>query len=173
MQPVIVTMKNTLFNQRRSELCTTTQKSLTLIITIGLLLIIVSACAECDLNNPTALISGHGYQLQVELAMNTESQRCGLSLRNKLAMDHGMLFVFDRDQVLSFWMKNTWIPLSIAFLTAQGDILNIHDMQPLNQQPRYPSSGMARYALEVNQGWFARHRIKPGDRIQLPMKYFK
>ena len=117
--------------------------------------------------NPVALISGHRYTLQVELAMDDDSRRCGLSLRNQLANDHGMLFVFEQDQILSFWMKDTRIPLSIAFLTGQGKILNIHTMQPMNDTLRYYSSDLARYALEVNQGWFADHGIQTGDRIQL------
>lgn len=130
---------------------------------------VLSACTECNLNNSTAMILGNGYRLQIELATNDESRRCGLSLRDRLKFDHGMLFVFDQDQALSFWMKDTRIPLSIAFLTAQGEILNIHAMKPMNDELHYPSVGLARYALEVNQGWFSKHGIKPGDTIQLPM----
>lgn len=166
-------MKNTLFNQRKSKLCAHTQKYLASVSAVCLLFLVLSGCTACNLDNPSALISGNGYSLQVELAMSEESRRCGLSMRDRLEPDHGMLFVFDQDQTLSFWMKDTRIPLSIAYLTAEGKILNIHAMKPMNTELRYPSVGRARYALEVNQGWFSHHQLKSGDHIQLPLEQIK
>ena len=77
-----------------------------------------------------------------------------------------MLFVFSKDQVLSFWMRNTYLPLSIAYLDASGEIVDIQDMQPLDETA-HPSAKPARYALEVNQGWFKRHSVLVGQQIRL------
>jgi uncharacterized membrane protein (UPF0127 family) len=82
--------------------------------------------------------------------------------RKSLADGRGMLFIFDRDQILPFWMKNTLIPLSIAFISADGRILEIRDLRPLDETT-VRSSRSARYALEVPQGWFSRAGIKVGD----------
>jgi uncharacterized membrane protein (UPF0127 family) len=76
-----------------------------------------------------------------------------------------MLFIFDRDQVLSFWMKNTLIPLSIAFIASDGRILQIKDMEPLSLST-VNSDRSVRYALEVPRGWFSRAGIAIGDIVQ-------
>lgn len=81
-----------------------------------------------------------------------------------------MLFVFDRDRRLSFWMKNTTIPLSLAYLSADGTVREIFDLAPESLRP-VESSFAVRFALEVNRGAFARLGIKPGDKIQLPPEY--
>ena len=86
--------------------------------------------------------------------------------RRKLPEGKGMLFVFERDQILSFWMKNTFIPLSIAFIASDGRIINIRDMEPQSLSA-VKSSRSVRYALEVPQGWFIRQGIREGDRIIL------
>ena len=78
----------------------------------------------------------------------------------------GMLFVFEHDQILSFWMKNTPTPLSIAFITKDGKIKDIFDMQPYSITP-VSSTSHVKYALEVPQGWFAKNNIKVGDILQL------
>ncbi|MFP3041724.1 DUF192 domain-containing protein [Treponema primitia] len=97
-----------------------------------------------------------------EIARTDDQRARGLMGRKSLADGKGMLFVFERDRILSFWMKDTLIPLSIAYVAYDGRILEIHDMQP--QSLRTIQSGRsARYALEVPQGWFARANIKPGD----------
>ena len=80
-----------------------------------------------------------------------------------------MLFVYPDEQDLSFWMKNTLIPLSIAYIDAQGRIVDIQDMKPLDDDPpNYVSAEPAKYALEVNQGFFDEHGVKVGDRAELP-----
>lgn len=79
-----------------------------------------------------------------------------------------MLFVFPRPEPLTFWMKDTYIPLSIAFLDDEGRILNIEQMRPIQTREVYHSSGPSRYALEVNEGWFERHGIRAGDWVELP-----
>jgi uncharacterized membrane protein (UPF0127 family) len=81
--------------------------------------------------------------------------------------DVGMLFVFPADTDGPFWMKDTLIPLSIAFIAADGTIVNVQDMQPQSTDLHSPGARY-RYALEVNQGYFARAGVKPGDKVALP-----
>jgi uncharacterized membrane protein (UPF0127 family) len=102
-------------------------------------------------------------RLNVELALSEEEQSQGLMYRESLSDGQGMLFVFDRDKLASFWMKNTIIPLSIAYINSDGSILEIHDMRP-EDLSLIRSSRSVRYALEVPQGWFDRSGIGPGDR---------
>ncbi|MDL2321275.1 DUF192 domain-containing protein [Desulfosarcina sp. OttesenSCG-928-B08] len=102
--------------------------------------------------------------IQVEVAITPEDRARGLMHRNVLAEDAGMLFVFEKDQILSFWMKDTQIPLSIAFIAADGRILEIRDMEPESRE-LILSSAPARYALEMNQGWFEKNGIVPGHRV--------
>ncbi|MDR2758975.1 MAG: DUF192 domain-containing protein [Spirochaetaceae bacterium] len=109
---------------------------------------------------------GGRVQIQAEIA-RTEAERArGLMHRTALPNGEGMLFVFERDQILSFWMKDTLIPLSIAFISYDGRILEIYDMQPRDLSSIH-SSRSARYALEVPQGWFERTGIRVGDRLNL------
>jgi uncharacterized membrane protein (UPF0127 family) len=90
--------------------------------------------------------------------------------RTALPEDRGMLFVFGREQVLSFWMRNTHIPLSIAYIDSEGRIVDIQDMKPLDDDPpHYVSAEPVRYALEVNQGFFEERGIEVGDRAELPV----
>ena len=103
-------------------------------------------------------------KIKAEIARTEEERARGLMFRDKLPDGKGMLFIFEYDQRLSFWMKNTYIPLSIAFIASDGRIIDIKDMQPLDLSP-VQSSRPARYALEVPQGWFSRVGVKPGDRV--------
>lgn len=102
----------------------------------------------------------------VEIADEPEERQTGLMHRESLPKDHGMLFVFPESRQRSFWMKNTSIPLSIAYINTHGEILEIHDMEPLSLDP-VPSRYAAQYALEVSQGEFKRWNVKPGDVIDL------
>ena len=110
---------------------------------------------------------GERIQVQVEIADTEAERQTGLSGRTTLAEEAGMLFVFDQEQPLSFWMKDTLIPLSIAYISADGRIVDIQDMQPLDETP-HPSAEPARYALEVNQGFFAERGVAVGDTVELP-----
>ena len=101
-----------------------------------------------------------------EIARTEEQRAQGLMHRQELKDGHGMLFVFERDQILSFWMKNTNIPLSIAFIMFDGRILEIFDMEPHDLTP-VRSSRSVRYALEVPQDWFDRAGIGIGDILNL------
>jgi uncharacterized membrane protein (UPF0127 family) len=108
---------------------------------------------------------GSSVPVLAEIARTDEQRRRGLMGRKSLADGEGMLFVFETDRILSFWMKDTLIPLSIAFIAYDGRILEIHDMESQSLRA-VQSARSARYALEVPQGWFARTGIEAGDTIQ-------
>jgi uncharacterized protein len=110
---------------------------------------------------------GKRVEVRVEVADDTVSRTRGLMERTELAEDAGMLFVFEEEQQLSFWMKNTLIPLSIAYISSEGEIIDIQDMEPLDETP-HPSARPAQYALEVNQGFFEERGVRVGDRVELP-----
>lgn len=113
-------------------------------------------------------IGGHG--LTAELAITPEHVQTGLMHRFSLPPDHGMLFVFPFPRPLSFWMRNTYVPLSIAFIDAQGRIVNIEDMTPRDERLTW-SAGPALYALEMRRGWFSQKGIVAGAEVKgLPPK---
>ncbi len=103
--------------------------------------------------------------VRAEVADTDESRRLGLMCRERLEDGRGMLFVFAAPQPMSFWMKDTTVPLSIAYINASGVIREIHDMQPLDETPAQSAFPDLLYALEVPQGWFQRNKILPGDRV--------
>ena len=115
--------------------------------------------------------AGGARIVRVEVADRPQSRELGLMYRETLATDSGMLFVYPDEAVRSFWMKNTRIPLSIAYLTSDRVIVRILDMRPGFGRPEatlplYPSDAPARYALEVEQGWFRRNGVVEGDRLR-------
>ena len=111
---------------------------------------------------------GETVRLQVEIADTDAERQRGLMERTALGENRGMLFVFEDEQTLSFWMKNTMIPLSVAYIDSEGRIVDIQDMQPLDETS-HPSAEPARYALEVNQGFFEEHGVEVGDTAELPV----
>jgi uncharacterized protein len=112
---------------------------------------------------------GKKVGVRVEIADGPFEQQRGLMYRTSLGEDRGMLFVFQREQPLTFWMKNTRIPLSIAYIDSKGRITDILDMKPLDDKPpHYVSSEPVQYALEVNQGFFDERGVKVGDHAELP-----
>jgi len=104
--------------------------------------------------------------VKAEIAVTAEERAKGLMNRKNLPDGEGMLFIFERDEVLSFWMKNTVIPLSIAYIAWDGRIIDIKDMYPLDLTS-VSSSRSARYALEVPQGWFSRTGVRTGDIVKV------
>jgi uncharacterized protein len=102
--------------------------------------------------------------VSAEVADNMRSRSDGLMMRNKMAANQGMLFVFERPESHCFWMRNTLLPLSIAFIDDNGVIVNIADMKPQSDDS-HCSKKPVRYALEMNQGWFATKGIKEGSVI--------
>ena len=134
-------------------------------LVLVLLLVLSSFSCSKDEVLQTRDIRINQWNLTVEIADTQKSQEKGLMNRKSLDEDRGMLFVYDRDSRKSFWMKNTLIPLSIAYIAADGTIREIYDMEPLSTRI-VDSRYSVRYALEVNQGAFDRHGIKPGDKFE-------
>jgi uncharacterized membrane protein (UPF0127 family) len=104
------------------------------------------------------------HLIRAELAADFSSRGRGLMFRKSLAPNAGMLFIFDHASIHCMWMKNTYIPLSVAFLDENGTIVSISDMQPQSEQT-HCAARPALYALEMEQGWFARRGIKPGMKL--------
>jgi len=128
-----------------------------------------AACASHKLKTTVLSITRPGsesVEITVEIARTDQERAQGLMHRKKLPDGRGMIFIFERDEQHSFWMKNTVIPLSIAFITSDGRITEIKDMQPLDLNS-VTSSRSVRYALETPQGWFNRAGVKPGDTVKV------
>ena len=137
---------------------------------LSFILIFISVeTLACPFELPAATISIKGHALEVELATTTEARICGLSHRDKLPENNGMLFIYPTLGPRTFWMKDTHIPLSIAFFDDSGRILSIQHMTPIQTAERYHSLEPVRYALEVNQGWFAEHGIGVGDIVEMKL----
>lgn len=103
--------------------------------------------------------------LDAELALSIKEISTGLMYRREMDENRGMLFVYPYVSDVAFYMKNTYIPLSVAYIDPEGVIQEIYDMEPLNEESVPSKSDNIRYILEVNQGWFARHGIEPGTLI--------
>lgn len=123
----------------------------------------------CPFELAAATISINGHTLSVELATNPSARHCGLSNREELPKNQGMLFIYPTARLLTFWMKATHIPLSIAFLDEYGKIIKIYKMLPNQTDEHYASSRPVKYALEVNQGWFQTHGIEIGDTVEFKL----
>ena len=122
-----------------------------------------SAHALADL--PEIGLSIAGHKLVAEVAANDSQRSTGLMHRRMLPENRGMLFVFPDEAFHSMWMMNTYVPLSVAFLDREGTIINIEDMQPQTKNT-HSAKKPAKYALEMNLGWFSKRGIKPGTRIE-------
>jgi uncharacterized protein len=107
-----------------------------------------------------------GVSLKAEVAEDDQSREMGLMFRDSLPEDRGMLFIFDQPHQASFWMKNTEIPLSIAFLGNDRVISEEKSMRPYDETLIQSRSDKIRYAIEVNAGWFDRHRVQPGTKVE-------
>ena len=131
-------------------------------------LFIVLSCAGCKTKKLPVIdititrANGTTAIVKSEVAEKEEDRNHGFMERKNIPDGTGMLFIFDRDQILSFWMKNTPHPLSIAYIDSRGQIRNIYDMTPFSLTP-IKSTSSVRYALEVPQGWFTANNINIGD----------
>jgi uncharacterized membrane protein (UPF0127 family) len=113
---------------------------------------------------PVIELTASFYRIEAEVAADNPSRMQGLMHRKSMAPNRGMLFVFPQSGSHCMWMRNTFLPLSVAFLDDRGAILNIEDMQPQTED-NHCAGSPARFALEMNRGWFAEKGIKPGQRI--------
>ncbi len=111
------------------------------------------------------------HLIRAELAANDRTRARGLMFRERLGPSEGMLFVFSAPSRQCFWMRNTLIPLSIAFIDDDGSIVNIEDMQPRSDDS-HCSAKPVRYALEMEQGWFAKRGLRAGSQLSGPSGMF-
>lgn len=127
--------------------------------------LLIAGLAACGGRGfPTATLDVAGRPLTVEVAATPEHRATGLMHREGLSDSEGMLFYYPTEHKVSFWMKNTRVPLSIAFIDRHGEIVRITDMQPHLTDP-VPSLYPVQYALEVRQGWFADHGVVVGGKV--------
>jgi len=130
---------------------------------------------------PIALAEGQGQRLETkmnlsagmhnivaEVAKTPRERDIGLMFRKQMATHEGMIFVFDEPATQCFWMRNTYLPLSIAFVADDGTVVNIEDMQP-QTETSHCSTKPVRFVLEMNQGWFAKRGIKAGFKLKGPL----
>lgn len=114
---------------------------------------------------PTLELTAGMYVIQAEVAQTPSEQTIGMMYRQAMGINEGMLFIYDTLQLRCFWMRNTLLPLTIAFITDDGSIVNLKDMQPETETP-HCSAKPVRYALEMNQGWFDKRGLKPGFKLR-------
>ena len=114
---------------------------------------------------PTIGLRVGSHPVTAELAMDRREQATGLMFRDRMEPDHGMLFVFPYPRPVAFYMKNTRIPLTAAYLDGEGTIRELHDLEPLDERPVPSTSTDIRFVLEMNRGWFAAKGLAPGVRV--------
>ena len=129
-------------------------------------IVLVLLLTACDKASVVSLQIGE-VVAEVEIAATYDSRSKGLMHRSALGENQGMLLVFPRDEVLKLWMLNVHIPLDAAFFDSQGRLINTVSMEPDGGKTIYRSLMPARYALEMNKGWFSRHDLAKGDLLHL------
>lgn len=150
--------------------CVTTRRTLGLTLALSSLawhapvFATPSMANQPQLHLPRVRLQAGMHQIDAQLAQTPQSRQIGLMHRRSMPQTEGMLFVFEEVQVQCFWMKNTLIPLSAAFLRNDGTIVNIADMQALSEVT-HCSKEPVRFVLEMNQGWFAQRHIQIGQRL--------
>ena len=136
-----------------------------LLLPAAFCLSIAQAGAQTPSPLPAVDLTAGMHRIRAEVADNMAARMQGLMHRKSMAQNAGMVFVFEENAVHCMWMKNTLIPLSVAFIDEQGAIVNIADMQPHSEQS-HCAARPTRYALEMNLGWFAQRGIKAGTTLQ-------
>lgn len=137
---------------------------LPLVLALGTALL-PAAAQEAQTDLPRVTLSAGLYQIDAQVAQSPQERATGLMFRKEMPQHEGMLFVFEEPSRQCFWMKNTLLPLSAAFVADDGTIVNVEDMKPQTTDS-HCSARAVRYVLEMNQGWFARKGIKPGARLK-------
>ena len=136
------------------------------ILPVAATLAFISSNAQAQQNTKFAIttLNAGMHVIKAEIAANAAEREQGLMFREKMGPNEGMLFVFERPASVCMWMKNTLLPLSVAFLDEHGKIVNIEDMKPQTLDS-HCSKKLVHYALEMNQGWFKQKGLKPGSAI--------
>ena len=119
---------------------------------------------EPQMNLPRVALSAGMHRIEAQVAQTSEQKMVGLMFRKEMPQHEGMLFIFDQPSVQCFWMKNTLLPLTAAFIADDGTIVNLADMKPLATDS-HCSTKPVRYVLEMNQGWFAKKGLKAGAKL--------
>ncbi|BDB25343.1 DUF192 domain-containing protein [Cupriavidus sp. P-10] len=132
--------------------------------TAAVLAALAASQAQAQAALPVVPLTAGMYAIQAEVAATPAAREQGLMYRKSMPVNGGMLFVFEQKAGHCFWMRNTELPLSIAFLADDGTIVNIEDMAPRSENNHCPKAAI-RYALEMNQGWFAQKGIRAGAKI--------
>jgi uncharacterized membrane protein (UPF0127 family) len=144
--------------------------SIAFLLRHSLVLLLVAVCAasawsqDQPQNLAATTLKVGMHSIRAQLAITPMQRQIGLMHRREMPTQEGMLFVFDEPSQQCFWMRNTLIPLSIAFLADDGTVVNVADMKPQSDDS-HCSAKPVRFALEMNQGWFAKRGVKPGTRI--------
>ena len=126
--------------------------------------LVLSAAGWAQNAMPVMELNAGFHRIEAEVAASDQNRQVGLMNRKAMPQQHGMLFVFTQNNTHCMWMRNTLIPLSVAFIDDEGYIINIEDMQPQTED-NHCARQPARYALEMNLGWFAQRGIKPGVKL--------
>lgn len=138
-------------------------------ISFSILVLLAFSCSPADLwPRKRVEIEIGGVKAYVEVARTKEERQKGLMHRTSLGPDEGMLFVFPEEKIQAFWMKNTLIPLDVAFFDSQGFLIDVFRMEPDGGERIYQSSQPALYAVEMNAGWFAEKDLRRFARLKLP-----
>jgi len=154
------------------RLVTSTLRSVAMIgYAIGLIGAPLTQAQAQERGLPRTTLQAGMYLIRAEVAGDADSRARGLMFRERLGANEGMLFVFEQPSTQCFWMRNTLVPLTIAFLADDGRIVNTADMEPKSEASHCSSEGV-RFALEMERGWFAKRGLNRGDRISAP-SYFK
>ena len=126
----------------------------------------ISAQTQAQPLLPVTKLSIAGTEIRAETADEEHERAAGLMFRKELAADAGMLFIMPQTGPVSFWMRNTELPLTIAYIAPNGAIMELHDLVPHNERPVPSCFPQVAFALEMPRGWFAKNNVWPGDRVQ-------
>ncbi len=135
------------------------------LLALATALALTSAGAQPQPALPTVKLTAGVHLITAEVARDDASRMRGLMFRTSLPPNGGMLFIFDQKATHCMWMRNTLIPLAVAFIADDGVIVNVEEMQPRDETTRHCAREPVRYALEMTQGWFAQRGLKAGSRI--------
>lgn len=139
------------------------------LLSVTTLALAAASAGNAQTKLPVTQLSAGIYVIQAEVAATDAERQQGLMMRTKMGPSEGMVFDFGAPAGVCMWMKNTLIPLSVAFIDSEGKIINIEDMQP-ETLDSHCAKKVVRYALEMNQAWFKQKNIKPGSKINgLPL----
>ncbi|MFN3603884.1 MAG: DUF192 domain-containing protein [Leptonema sp. (in: bacteria)] len=138
-------------------------KSPNSLFSFGILILAIINCNS--FNNKTYIAYINDKKIYIEISITPKERQKGLMKRKSLKENHGMLFVFPKEDYLHFWMKDTYIPLDLAFFDEDGFLIEIQQLEPLSEKI-HTSSKPAKYALEMNRNWFAKNDIKPYAKLK-------